>query len=168
MDHMFTTLSSLQVNHLINRSEVTATERFLNLSDTCELGNMPRLSHYCLEDRLRSNPLLCNDVNERVYTPIANYYSGTVVDANIPEWLEATSIPPHQRHRIESTLMQTYSCTSWDISLGYVLPIFNSRILLLYHHHYNYIIYILDYYIVSFIWRKKYICWDFWLNKWKY
>ena len=100
----------LQFNCLVTSGEVSASPRFLNLSDSCELGNMSRLTHYCLEASLRNSFRLHNIVNDRIYTPLSNYYSGIVVNVNVSQWIVASSIPPHQEDSIVSTLTQTYSC----------------------------------------------------------
>lgn len=112
-------VSLSQLNHLVTSGEVIASPRFLNLSDSCELGDMPRLSHYCQEERFRTlrnsprnNPLLSDTIRDRINRPLSNYYSGTVVNTNALNWLNAAITSSHQRESIETTLLETYSCTS--------------------------------------------------------
>lgn len=93
-----------QLNHLVNSGEVNVSSRFLNLNDSCELGDMPRLSQYCLEANLRNNSILSDTVNNKIYIPLSNYYSGIVVDASTLQWLEASSIPTNQTQNIIETL----------------------------------------------------------------
>lgn len=112
-DHAsFQNLFLLQFNSLVTSGEVSPSPRFLNLSDSCELGNMPRLSQYCLEANLRNSSRVYNIVNNKIYTPLSNYYSGIVVNVNISQWIEAGMFSPRQKDSIVLTLTQNLSCIS--------------------------------------------------------
>lgn len=87
------------MNDIVSNGEVLASERFLALNDTCEIGNMPRLNQYCLEMKLASDSLYTN-----IYEPATNYYSDTVVNQDIPIWLNV-SFPPEIKEGVLTTLL---------------------------------------------------------------
>ena len=81
----------------MNDTNVRASQRFLELNDTCEIGSMPRLSSYCLETRL---DLFYDDI----YLPASNFYADTVIDQSIPRWLETSNITTDNAQSIENML----------------------------------------------------------------
>ena len=84
----------------MNDSVVVVSQQFLELNDTCESGHMPRLSQYCLETRL---DLFYDDI----YFPASDYYADTVLNQNIPLWLNSSSIPTDQAADIKTMLMES-------------------------------------------------------------
>ena len=86
----------LQLNHLIENEEVMASERFLELNDTCEIGYMPRLTQYCLETRLDS-------FYTDIYRPASDFYADTVVNQDIPMWLDS-SLTQETKESVFATL----------------------------------------------------------------
>ena len=87
----------------MNDPEISASERFLDLNDTCEIGRMPRLSHYCLETRL-------DLFYDEIYLPASDFYADTVLNQDIPMWLDTSDIPPDDAASIK--LMLTQPCVN--------------------------------------------------------
>ena len=96
----------MQLNYLAASGEITASAGFLELNDTCEIDNMPRLSSYCLEIKMTS-------FYNRVYEPASDYYSGTVEDQSVVSWLDS-QLPPSQKDSVLQTIYwlpgQNFTC----------------------------------------------------------
>lgn len=97
----------MQLNELVASGEITASARFLELNDSCEIGDMPRLSQYCLEIRLGT-------FYRKVYEPASDYYTGTVVDQDVPRWLES-QLPADQAQSVLQTI-------SWSPGQNFTCP----------------------------------------------
>lgn len=85
---------------LNNTSEVMASERFLELNDTCEIGYMPRLTQYCLETRLDS-------FYTDIYRPASDFYADTVVNQDIPIWLNSCNYTSDEAEYIQDYISQS-------------------------------------------------------------
>ena len=100
-------LLNLQLNHLVSSGEVSASARFLALNDSCQIGDMPRLTQYCLETKLEM-------FYGKVYEPASDYYTDTVVDQDIPTWLES-QLSASQANSVLQTL-------SWSPGQNFTCP----------------------------------------------
>ena len=103
----------------MNDTNVRASQRFLELNDTCELGSMPRLSSYCLETRLY---LFYDDI----YLPASNFYADTVIDQSIPRWLETSNITTDNAQSIEN-MLGSESCIDWTTYVGKIWSLYTTQ-----------------------------------------
>lgn len=89
----------MQLNYLVtNNSNVTGSEEFLYLNDTCTPNYTPRLDYFCLQMNIREPDELIQLLQHTITDGLNAYYGNDtpVMDSDQCEWLETSSTITHE------------------------------------------------------------------------
>lgn len=103
----------MQLNSLVTDNvNVTGSEEFLQLSDTCAPNDTPRLHKYCLQLKVREPDQLRRVVQHDITDGLSTYYPELVTEGHQCQWLwsNSTGIALEAKNRIQTNV--SLPCTT--------------------------------------------------------